>query len=226
MSAVTEKLAKIAQKLKEKGLDPIAKKVDKVQEVLEQEAEEKDVDPAELMSPKEAAVNFEYEFIKEALDECNAADIEIEAAKKKKKKWVQKIDLKKGRLKKYKKPGESMEEAAHRALNSDDPSVRGMGSFYFAAKKMRSKKASEKKATKAEHRPSPVFQSTDPKVTDNKDHFPINDEAHARNALARANQYSDAPSWYDGSLKSLKKTVADAIKNKYPGIEVTEDSYE
>lgn len=89
-----------------------------------------------------------------------------------------------------------------------------------------SKPKGEKGDAKERSRPNPVFDHTDPKVLDNADHFPINDKAHARNALARANQYSDAPSWYDGSLEELKKRVADAVKKAYPDIEVTEEAYE
>lgn len=51
--------------------------------------------------------------------------------------------------------------------------------------------------------------------------FPIPDESHGRNALSRANQYSSAPSWYDGSLESLVKRVHSAVKKKFPGIETT-----
>ena len=54
--------------------------------------------------------------------------------------------------------------------------------------------------------------------------FPIPDESHARNALSRANQYSSAPKWYDGSLESLVKRVASAVHKKFPGIETTEKS--
>lgn len=84
----------------------------------------------------------------------------------------------------------------------------------------------EKGDAKERSRPNPVFDHTDPKVLDNADHFPINTEGRGRNALARANQYSDSPSWYDGSLEELKKTVADAVKKAYPDIEVTEEAYE
>jgi len=66
-----------------------------------------------------------------------------------------------------------------------------------------------------------VFQSTHSKVKDGTDHFPINDADQARNALARANQYNSAPKWYDGSLDSLVKAVASAVKKKYTSIEVT-----
>lgn len=59
---------------------------------------------------------------------------------------------------------------------------------------------------------------------DKKDHFPINNEAQARNALARVNQYSSAPEWYSGSLQSLVSLVARKVHSKYPGIKVSEKS--
>ena len=55
---------------------------------------------------------------------------------------------------------------------------------------------------------------------DKKDHFPINNEAQARNALARVHQYSTVPSWYKGSLKGLQALVARKVKAKYPKIDV------
>jgi hypothetical protein len=67
-----------------------------------------------------------------------------------------------------------------------------------------------------------VFPANHPSVTDDDDHFPIDTENRGRNALARANQFGDAPSWYKGSLKNLKKTIAEKVKARYPGIEVTE----
>lgn len=53
---------------------------------------------------------------------------------------------------------------------------------------------------------------------DKKDHFPINDEAQARNALARVHQYSSVPSWYKGSLSGLQNAVSRKVHSKYPGI--------
>jgi hypothetical protein len=53
---------------------------------------------------------------------------------------------------------------------------------------------------------------------DHKDHFPINDIDQARNALARAHQYSKAPSWYKGSLKGLQDLVSRKVHSKYPAI--------
>jgi len=69
-----------------------------------------------------------------------------------------------------------------------------------------------------------VFPAGSGSVTDDKDHFPIPDETHGRNALQRANQYGESPSWYKGSLESLKKRVAEKVKAKFPGIEVSEES--
>lgn len=77
---------------------------------------------------------------------------------------------------------------------------------------------------KSRNRPRPVFDSKHPKVKDNKDHFPLGDENQARNALARANQYSSAPEWYSGSLQELVNAVTRAVKSKYPSIEVSEKS--
>jgi hypothetical protein len=67
-----------------------------------------------------------------------------------------------------------------------------------------------------------VFAADNAKVKDKKDHFPINSEAQARNALARAGQYSTVPPWFNGTLEELKQMIADAVKSKFPSIEVTE----
>ena len=53
---------------------------------------------------------------------------------------------------------------------------------------------------------------------DKKDHFPINDEDQARNALARVHQYNSAPPWYSGSLKGLQDLVSRKVHSKYPSI--------
>ena len=67
-----------------------------------------------------------------------------------------------------------------------------------------------------------VFPAEHPKVTDDKDHFPITNKAQAQNALARANQFSKAPEWYSGSLESLVNAVAKAVKKHFPSIDVSE----
>jgi hypothetical protein len=53
---------------------------------------------------------------------------------------------------------------------------------------------------------------------DKKDHFPINDEAQARNALAQVGKYTAVPAWYSGSLEGLKKTIRSKVHAKYPSI--------
>jgi hypothetical protein len=85
-------------------------------------------------------------------------------------------------------------------------------------------KIAAKQKIKARNRGTCVFPAEHPKVKDNKDHFPINSESQARNALARANQYSSAPEWYNGSLENLVNAVARKVHGKYPGIKVTEKS--
>jgi len=79
----------------------------------------------------------------------------------------------------------------------------------------------KKPAVKARQRGDCVFPAGSSKVTDDKDHFPINNANQARNALARANQYSLAPKWYKGSLESLVKKVASVVSKKYPSIDVS-----
>jgi hypothetical protein len=62
------------------------------------------------------------------------------------------------------------------------------------------------------------------KAKDKKDHFPINNENQARNALAQVNKFTNAPEWYHGSLQSLVSLVAKKVKAKYPSIEVSKDA--
>lgn len=85
-------------------------------------------------------------------------------------------------------------------------------------------KKKKKKTPKSQKRGDCVFPHTSKKVKDNKDHFPINSESQARNALSRANQYDKSPPWYDGSLKDLVSAVARKVHSKYPDIEVSEAS--
>ena len=84
----------------------------------------------------------------------------------------------------------------------------------------------EKKDPKAKvrNRGNVVFPAGSKSVKDDKDHFPINSKAQARNALARASQYSSVPKWYTGGLNSLVKAVQRKVKAKYPGIETTKKS--
>jgi len=87
------------------------------------------------------------------------------------------------------------------------------------------KKKKDDPKAKVRNRGDVVFSAESFKVKDNEDHFPINNENQARNALARANQYDKVPSWFKGSLKDLKKSVANKVKSKYKGIEVTDEAY-
>jgi len=77
---------------------------------------------------------------------------------------------------------------------------------------------------KVRNRGTVVFPAGSSKVKDDKDHFPINSAAQARNALARASQYSSVPKWYKGSLDSLVKAVQRKVKSKYPSIDTSEKS--
>jgi len=93
--------------------------------------------------------------------------------------------------------------------------------FLKLASKSKSKKLDPKAEVKS--RGECCFPAESSKVKDKKDHFPINNVAQARNALARASQYSLVPEWYKGSLKDLVSTVARKVHAKYPSIKVTED---
>lgn len=76
-------------------------------------------------------------------------------------------------------------------------------------------------SAKVRNRGDVVFDNKHPKVTDNKDHFPINDADQARNALARVAQFDAAPKWWSGSLKQLQSAVRSAVSSKFPKINVT-----
>lgn len=81
-----------------------------------------------------------------------------------------------------------------------------------------------KKSIAAADRGICVFPSHHSKVTDKNDHFPINNERQARNALSRVNQFSSAPKWYSGSLESLVNSVVQAVSAKYENIEISDKS--
>ncbi len=65
-----------------------------------------------------------------------------------------------------------------------------------------------------------VFPSDHSKVTDDKDHFPINTASQARNALSEAGKYDKVPDWYKGTLSSLKSAIEKAIQKEYPTIQI------
>jgi hypothetical protein len=53
---------------------------------------------------------------------------------------------------------------------------------------------------------------------DSEDHFPINSEDQARNALSQMGKYDKAPPWYKGSLEGLKALISRKVHSKYPSI--------
>lgn len=76
----------------------------------------------------------------------------------------------------------------------------------------------------AESRGDCVFKANTGKNKSSKDHFPINSEAQARDALSRASDYSSAPEWYDGDLQSLVNEVARKVHLNYSSIKETSKS--
>jgi hypothetical protein len=252
MHPLAQKLDKVSNSLEGKGLVKEAAEIDEVSNALDVEASEtvdavmSDVtvegteDFTEVNGAEEMIAASRY-YVDEAMQELEAAEMELEAAKQKKKKWIKGIKLQKGRLGKYRHEGESMSQAARRALRSEDPSVRGMGSMFFAlhGKKKEMEAAAQAQACDrygrpvesaelphTKDRPAPVFPKESPKVLDKKDHFPIPDSGHGQNALARVNQYSSVPSWYDGSLEELKSAVVKAVESKFPKMEVEKEKFE
>lgn len=77
----------------------------------------------------------------------------------------------------------------------------------------------EGKQPECRTRPSPIFPAESPAVKDGRDHFPIGDVAHGRNALARAAAFTSAPEWYSGSLETFRKKVSAAVHKKFPSID-------
>tara|TARA_R110001583_G_scaffold84173_1_gene221577 strand:+ start:1277 stop:1744 length:468 start_codon:yes stop_codon:yes gene_type:complete len=77
---------------------------------------------------------------------------------------------------------------------------------------------------KVRNRPDPVFPDDSDKVSDDKDHFPIDTKARGQNALSRASQYSSKPAWWEGTLQSLVSRVRSKVKEKYPSIKTSKAS--
>lgn len=71
-----------------------------------------------------------------------------------------------------------------------------------------------------------IFSADSSSVNDNKGHFPIPDVEHGRNAIARVNQYTSLPKWYEGNmnLKQLVEHVVNEVHKKFPSIEVSKDA--
>ena len=143
MNPLSKKLDKVANTLEATGMIPEATELDEVSNTLDKQASDtleamfSDVDTLDSTdySDVEGAAEMvasSRQYVDEAMKELEAAEMELEAAKQKKKKWTKGIKLEKGRLTKYKREGETMTQAAKRSLRSPDPSVRGMGSFFLA----------------------------------------------------------------------------------------------
>ena len=95
-----------------------------------------------------------------------------------------------------------------------------LASFDFEKSAAEKKKLDPK--AKVRNRGDCVFPAESPKVNDHKDHFKVNNENEARNALSRVNAYDSAPPWFNGSLKSLKDSVYRKVHSKYKGIKIDE----
>ena len=94
-----------------------------------------------------------------------------------------------------------------------------------SAKEVDANILNEKKKEKAKdpdaevrNRGDVVFSAESKLVKDKKDHFPCNNIAQGRNSLARVEQYSSVPSWYNGTLTELKTKVKSFVHKKYPSI--------
>lgn len=69
-----------------------------------------------------------------------------------------------------------------------------------------------------------IFGAKHSKVTDEQDHFPIDTQGRARNALVRAAQLaksSGRPRWFTGTPKQFLDEVRRVVKKRWPAIEVT-----
>ena len=99
--------------------------------------------------------------------------------------------------------------------------TQSIDAFVKEAKEKKKKHKLDPKA-KVRNRGECVFPAESPSVKDHKDHFKVNTEGEARSALSRSHQYSSAPPWYRGSLKSLQEAVRRKVHSKYPSIEISD----
>jgi hypothetical protein len=67
-----------------------------------------------------------------------------------------------------------------------------------------------------------IFPKTHAKVKDKKDHFPIQNANHARNALGQAGKFTEAPKWFIGTLKELQSAIRRRVKAKFPDVKVSD----
>src|SRR5271165_416586 len=85
-----------------------------------------------------------------------------------------------------------------------------------AVKKTKEKKKHDPKA-KVRNRGKCVFPANSSKVNDDKDHYPLPDEAHGRSALSYAGKQKSAP-WYNGTVEEMRSAVQRAVHKAFPGI--------
>lgn len=76
-----------------------------------------------------------------------------------------------------------------------------------------------KKEEKKDIKLKVVFEATDDRIKDNKEHFPLVNEEQAKTSLLKSLQYKRSPRWFNGTLKELKKVVAETVKKEFPSIE-------
>ena len=73
-------------------------------------------------------------------------------------------------------------------------------------------KKEEKPATKGKF----ALPANHSKVTDSKDHYPLNSEKEGHVALTATKKLNTLPSWFKGSLEELKSAVQKAVKKAFP----------
>jgi hypothetical protein len=113
------------------------------------------------------------------------------------------------------------DDADYEVIKDDDYETVPEGEYELISdtdKKTASSKEKKKLDPKAKVRNRGTVCVPASQAKDKKDHFLINDEGQARNALARVHQYSSVPAWYNGSLKGLQALVSRKVHSKYPSI--------
>ena len=74
-------------------------------------------------------------------------------------------------------------------------------------------------AKKKKAKPSPIFDAENSKITDEKEHFPINTEAKAKKVLEKIEACTEAPKWWKGTVNQLQSAVKKAVKKAFPDLD-------
>lgn len=61
-----------------------------------------------------------------------------------------------------------------------------------------------------------IYDANNADVLDNKPHFNIGTDKQAKDVRARVKRMKDAPKWYKGTIRGLRREVLKAINKKYP----------